>query len=231
MRESSSGSSAVSILALFAYTGFRVIPLANRIMRNVGFLREAHPWVVSMADDMRTLRAPEVTPFSPQPPLMLEAIACDEVSFRYDEEGSLALDRISLTIRRGDSVGIVGATGAGKSTLVDVLLGLLSPTSGRVLIDGVPLDASPSRARRTTIHQSCFSTRRLQRSTARPSARSPRQLPPCGAPGRSLPWPIGLVSSSDQPRSVRVSTSCVPARACSIHAPTALPPPGGASVR
>ena len=140
MRDSASGGNTVSILALFAYTGFRVIPSANRIMLNVGFLREAHPWVASMAEDMRTLRAPVVTPFSPQPPLMLEAIACDQVSFRYDEDGPLALDRISLTIRRGESVGIVGATGAGKSTLVDVLLGLLPPTSGRVLIDGVPLD-------------------------------------------------------------------------------------------
>ena len=140
MRDSASGGNTVSILALFAYTGFRVIPSANRIMLNVGFLREAHPWVASMAEDMRTLRAPVVTPFAPQPPLMLEAIACDQVSFRYDEDGPLALDRISLAIRRGESVGIVGATGAGKSTLVDVLLGLLPPTSGRVLIDGVPLD-------------------------------------------------------------------------------------------
>ena len=51
-----------------------------------------------------------------------------------------ALDNISFTIARGQSVGIVGPTGAGKSTLVDVLLGLLPPTTGRVLIDGEPLE-------------------------------------------------------------------------------------------
>lgn len=139
MRETSSGSDTISILALFGYTGFRVIPSANRIMMNVGYLREAHPWVASMDADMRALRPPVATPFVPEPPLLVDALACDAVSFRYDPDGALALDQVSVTIRRGQSVGIVGATGAGKSTLVDVLLGLLTPTSGRVLIDGVPL--------------------------------------------------------------------------------------------
>ena len=139
MRDSASGGDTVSILALFAYTGFRVIPSANRIMLNAGYLREAHPWVATMDEDMRELRAPVGRPFSPEPPLLLDTLACEEVSFHYDD-GPPALDRVSLTIRRGQSIGIVGTTGAGKSTLVDVLLGLLTPTSGRVLVDGLPLD-------------------------------------------------------------------------------------------
>jgi ABC-type multidrug transport system fused ATPase/permease subunit len=139
MRESASGGSTVSVLALFAYTGFRVIPSLNRIMLHVGVLREAHPWVASMDADMRALRLPASRPFTHEPPMLADAIVCDEVSFHYDEGGPPALDRVSVTIRRGQSVGIVGPTGAGKSSLVDVLLGLLTPTSGRVLIDGVPL--------------------------------------------------------------------------------------------
>jgi len=140
MRETPSGGDTVSILALFAYTGFRVIPSANRIMLNVGLLHEAHAWVATMDDDMRALRPPFVRPFAPEPPLLREALVCEDVTFRYDLDGPPALQHVSLTIRRGQSVGIVGPTGSGKSTLVDVLLGLLSPTSGRVLIDGQPLD-------------------------------------------------------------------------------------------
>ncbi len=140
MRDHASGGDTVSVLALFAYTGFRVIPSANRIMLNVGYLREAHPWVASMDEDMRALRAPAQRPFSPEPPLLRDAITCDAVSFRHADGEPLALDHVSVTIRRGQSVGIVGATGAGKSTLVDVLLGLLTPTTGQVLVDGLTLE-------------------------------------------------------------------------------------------
>jgi ATP-binding cassette subfamily C protein len=140
MRQDVPGANTISVLALFAYTGFRVVPSANRIMLNVGYLREAHPWIRNMDDDMRRLRMPPVAPFIHDRPLMHSTLTCDEVSFGYEGGPPLALDRVSFTIQRGESVGIVGPTGAGKSTLVDVLLGLLPPTTGRVLIDGEPLE-------------------------------------------------------------------------------------------
>lgn len=140
MRADISGGDTVSVLALFAYTGFRVVPSANRIMLNVGYMREARPWIRTMDDDMRRLRLAPPRTFEPSPPMLQAALACEDVSFRYPDSPSPALDRVSFAIARGQSVGIVGPTGAGKSTLVDVLLGLLTPTSGRVLIDGEPLE-------------------------------------------------------------------------------------------
>jgi ABC-type multidrug transport system fused ATPase/permease subunit len=139
MRGDTPGSDTVSVLALFAYTGFRVVPSANRIMLNVGYLREASPWVAGMDQDMRALRAAPPGPYAHHAPMLRETLACDQVSFRYDDAAPLALDHVTVTIRRGQSIGIVGPTGAGKSTLVDVLLGLLTPTSGAVLVDGEPL--------------------------------------------------------------------------------------------
>ena len=68
-----------------------------------------------------------------------ESLVCEQVSFTYELAGRPALQTVNLRIRRGESIGIVGATGSGKSTLVDVLLGLLRPSSGRVLVDGVDL--------------------------------------------------------------------------------------------
>src|SRR5207247_5335413 len=50
-----------------------------------------------------------------------------------------ALDGLSLTIAKNTSVGVIGPTGSGKSTLVDLLLGLYQPTAGEILIDGRPL--------------------------------------------------------------------------------------------
>jgi ATP-binding cassette subfamily C protein len=140
MRQDVSGGDTVSLLALFAYTGFRVVPSANRIMLNVGYMREAHPWIRKMDEDMRHLRVPAPRPFEPEPPMLRETLALDNVSFGYEGGPPYALQDVSVTIQRGQSVGIVGPTGAGKSTLVDVLLGLLPPTIGRVLVDGEPLE-------------------------------------------------------------------------------------------
>lgn len=140
MRQNISGGDTVSVLALFAYTGFRVVPSANRIMLNAGYMREAQPWVRNMDDDMRRLKAPSPRSYEHDQPLLQQTLACEEVTFGYDGGPPWALDHISFTIARGESIGIVGPTGAGKSTLVDVLLGLLPPTTGRVLIDGQALE-------------------------------------------------------------------------------------------
>jgi ATP-binding cassette subfamily C protein len=140
MRAGIPSAATVSVLALFAYTGFRVVPSANRIMLNVAYLREARPWIRGMDDDMRRLRVAPPRAFEHTPPMLQSSLACDEVTFRYEDAPAPALDGISFTIARGQSVGIVGPTGAGKSTLVDVLLGLLPPASGRVLVDGEPLE-------------------------------------------------------------------------------------------
>jgi ABC-type multidrug transport system fused ATPase/permease subunit len=140
MRQGSSSGNTVSVLALFAYAGFRVVPSANRIMLNVGYLREAHTWIVNMDRDMRQLKEPSARSYDHDRPVLQQSLSCEEVSFGYDGGPPLALDKVSFTIQHGQSIGIVGPTGAGKSTLVDVLLGLLTPTTGRVVIDGEPLE-------------------------------------------------------------------------------------------
>jgi ABC-type multidrug transport system fused ATPase/permease subunit len=67
------------------------------------------------------------------------SIRLEEVSYRYPGADGDALSEVTLEIRRGEAVGIVGPTGGGKSTLVDVILGLLPPQKGRVLVDGTDI--------------------------------------------------------------------------------------------
>tara|TARA_B100000212_G_C27375983_1_gene534738 strand:- start:346 stop:2142 length:1797 start_codon:yes stop_codon:yes gene_type:complete len=62
-------------------------------------------------------------------------ISLQNISFRYSQDESLIFDNISLDIYKGEKVGIVGVTGGGKSTLIDLILGLLKPESGKILID------------------------------------------------------------------------------------------------
>ena len=73
------------------------------------------------------------------------------VSFRFDGAAADTLHDMSLTIRRGERVGISGASGAGKTTLFNLLLGLYTPGRGEILIDGVPLTPDNRRAWQNTV--------------------------------------------------------------------------------
>lgn len=66
-------------------------------------------------------------------------IRFERVSFRYEARSAHVLHEVNVTIRKGARVGFIGMTGSGKSTAMDLLMGLLQPTSGRVLVDDVPL--------------------------------------------------------------------------------------------
>ena len=69
-----------------------------------------------------------------------DSICFDNVVFQYAPEAPLVLRKLSFEIKRGERIGVIGATGSGKSTTMDLLLGLLQPTSGQILIDGEPLE-------------------------------------------------------------------------------------------
>ena len=72
----------------------------------------------------------------PLPLEVRESIRFEEVSYRYSSDGPLVLDRVNLQIQSGTTVGIVGETGSGKSTALDLLMGFLEPSLGSVLVDG-----------------------------------------------------------------------------------------------
>jgi len=75
----------------------------------------------------------------------------DNVRFRYSSEGPWVLDSLNFTIQKGARVGFVGSTGSGKSTALDLLMGLLYPTEGEFLVDGQPVSEKNARAWQQTI--------------------------------------------------------------------------------
>src|SRR6185437_13894019 len=82
----------------------------------------------------------------PAPLKFRQEIRFDGVSFRYTPDGACVLDHLNVVIPKGARMGLVGGTGSGKSTTLDLLMGLLEPTEGSILVDGQVLDESSIRA-------------------------------------------------------------------------------------
>lgn len=128
---------ALPVLGALLLAGQRLIPLLNQVY--VGFAHTAGH-ARSLHDVLALLNAPRMaTTEAPGPALPFrDAIRLEGVGFRYGE-GAFALRGVDLVIPRGARVGVTGPTGGGKSTLLDLVMGLLAPTEGTIAIDGVPL--------------------------------------------------------------------------------------------
>lgn len=137
-----SAASTLSILALFGYSALRLKPPLTEILSGLNALKFASPAVDDLYEDAVLLdrEAPSgPTERSSRALFFDDEIALDGVRYRYEAGDDEVLHGIDFTIRRGESIGIVGPTGGGKSTLVDIIMGLIPPTSGRVLVDGVDI--------------------------------------------------------------------------------------------
>ncbi len=127
----------VPVLGIFAVGAFRLVPSASRIVTCVLQLKEGVAPLNSIYDDFmdrseqRSITREGVSlPFTGK-------LAFEQVSFHYPAAKAPSINDISLEIQRGDAVGFVGPSGAGKTTAVDIILGLIAPTSGRMTIDGI----------------------------------------------------------------------------------------------
>jgi ATP-binding cassette subfamily C protein len=146
------GSEGLPLLGMFAYAAFRIIPMANRITWRLNELRAYEAPVGALHDDYRLLTGQEWMDEGTATALDLRrSLDLEHVSYSYPEAAAPALHDVSLTVRRGESLGFVGPTGAGKSTLVDVIVGLLPPSTGRITLDGTELAPTCSRAWRRHI--------------------------------------------------------------------------------
>tara|TARA_B110000967_G_C18880357_1_gene560671 strand:- start:785 stop:2461 length:1677 start_codon:yes stop_codon:yes gene_type:complete len=75
-----------------------------------------------------------------------QEVVLNNLSFRYSKDTPWILKNINLSFKKGEKIGFIGATGSGKSTLIDILMGLIIPTSGELLIDGAPITKKNRRA-------------------------------------------------------------------------------------
>ncbi|MDZ4698690.1 MAG: ABC transporter ATP-binding protein [Rhodothermales bacterium] len=131
----------IPLLALYALAGYRLMPSLQQIFTAVTRIRYQRPIVESIHADLLAGDAPSFPDTRPEPLPFERSIALRGLSFRYEGAERPVLDRVSLTIPRHSSVAFVGPTGSGKTTLIDLLVGLLEPTRGGIYIDDTRLEA------------------------------------------------------------------------------------------
>src|SRR3989339_345652 len=133
------------ITALVLITS-RIIPALSNLSGSLSRIINVIPWITSLSDLINEISmlpsSPSNNDTSSQLPAIthVERVDLDNIFFSYGTDNSVVLAGLNLKMKRGCHYGIVGKSGAGKSTLVDIIIGLQEPNSGRILIDGTPLD-------------------------------------------------------------------------------------------
>ena len=127
-------SGIIPVLALYAFAGYRLIPALQQIYASLTQLNFSRTALNSLHNDLINLKYKN-NENNNQSILIKKHIRLENIKFRYSENKKFVLKNISLSIPTLSKVGFIGSTGAGKTTLIDVILGLLSPQGGKFFVD------------------------------------------------------------------------------------------------
>lgn len=144
--ESEGFVNAIPTLGALAIGAQRLLPAIQQGYASISIIRGAQ---AALADTLELLAQPlpgYVNLPTASPICFQGEIAFEDLSFRYGSDAPWVLNNVNIQIAKGSRVGIVGATGGGKSTLLDILMGLLEPTKGRLTVDGVSVTPFNSRS-------------------------------------------------------------------------------------
>jgi ATP-binding cassette, subfamily B, bacterial PglK len=146
----------VPTLGIIAAAGLRLIPALQQLYQRGTTVRQAeanlahvHRDIVSLREEAETQRRQRGT-LQPDRPLRT-LLELKDVHYGYPTADKQALRGLDLAIPANSTIGIVGGTGAGKTTVVDIILGLLIPTEGQMIVDGVPITVENRRGWQKTL--------------------------------------------------------------------------------
>lgn len=127
----------VPAVMLLLLTAWRVLPYLNRGVSQLVIIRGLRPMALPVLDFLFELHRNSMqTPPEPNPNFTFShTMRLENASFSYPDTDTESLTNINITVRKGEQVGLIGASGAGKSTICNILSGLMPPTRGRLLVD------------------------------------------------------------------------------------------------
>ncbi len=132
---------ALPVVSLFVFAAYRLIPAFQEVFVNSTQIKTYMPAVEELHKDLLSKESNVSTAFGEktEPAQLRRSLELQNVVYVYPGAESAAIDGVSLRVNAKSSMAFVGSTGSGKSTLVDLMLGLLTPTSGDIIVDGKPL--------------------------------------------------------------------------------------------
>ncbi|MEW5425231.1 ABC transporter ATP-binding protein [Amorphus sp. 3PC139-8] len=140
------------LLGVFAFAGQRLLPELSRLYQSFTQLTYGAAAVGTVYRDLvATAEGDPLPGFIPAPLGFKKELRLNDVTYRYPRADRAGLSDVTLTIAAGEKIGVVGSTGAGKTTLADVILGLLRPSQGCLVVDGITVTDGNLRAWQQTV--------------------------------------------------------------------------------
>lgn len=132
-------------LSIFGLAAIRIVPAANQFTNNFLSIRFGRYASARLYESLKLMSNPSVDfvkiNLEPKNKLFkFEQLKLVDVNFKYPSRDKLIINKFNLIINKGDFIGIKGTTGSGKTTLIDLITGLLEPNSGKILINKNPMD-------------------------------------------------------------------------------------------
>jgi|TARA_R100001377_G_scaffold22165_3_gene11849 ABC-type bacteriocin/lantibiotic exporter with double-glycine peptidase domain len=135
------------LLGLFAFSGQRLMPELQKLYQSFTKIQAGAAAVDALYEDLINLVGSETLPRSiPIGTGLKKSLELKNVSYHYPDADYAGVKSVDLQLSAGEKIGVVGGTGAGKTTLADLILGLLSPSSGNIVVDGEPITLRNLRA-------------------------------------------------------------------------------------
>ncbi len=138
--DQNSVSQVLPIVALYAFAGYRLLPAMQALYSNLTSLRFSETIINELYKEIESLDKVDKKK-DEENISFLDKLTLNNVSFNYPGTDRSVLNDISLTIPVNNMVGFVGLTGSGKTTLIDIILGLLEPQKGSLVADGVEINS------------------------------------------------------------------------------------------
>ena len=144
-----SGLEVMAMLSLLATAGFRLIPSFSRILRNLQSIRFGWASVDVLTEEFGEVENRDKIHLKEEvvePSSFTDNFSLKNIAFSYGQKNEELLSNLNFEVKRGECIGIVGESGVGKSTLTNLLLGLVSPSSGIMEVDGCRIKAENIRS-------------------------------------------------------------------------------------